>query len=309
MKKRASVFLLIVVMIFLFSSHTLAESAYKSLWPRIDGSTATIPLTQAIISFQENIDSESAARLFVHHKTGVAYDALVEGDADLIFVTPPDNEAIWGLCGSNDDIDPWDEDFALTLADVIDYEFVPVVRDALVFLNNVENPVEGLTLEQLQEIYQGKVTNWKDVGGEDAEITAYQRPSSAGSQALFSSLLMGKKVAMEPPKDWVIGTMGFLVDEVANYKNAKNALGYSVYFYVTDMYGSEKIRLLAVDGIKPTKQSIATETYPLGTYYYAVFRKDLLPDHPARKLVQWLLTDEGQKLAQNAGYVPLRPLQ
>jgi phosphate transport system substrate-binding protein len=239
----------------------------------------------------------------------VAYDALIEGDADLIFVTPPDNDAIWNLCGRPDDIDPWDENFALTLADVTDYEFVPVVRDALVFLNNVENPVEGLTLEQLQAIYQGKVINWKDVGGEDAAITAYQRPTSAGSQALFNSLLMGKKVPMEPPKDWVVSTMGFLVDEVANYKNAKNALGFSVYFYVTDMYGSEKIRLLAVDGIMPTKQNIAAETYPLCTYYYAVIRKDLPPDHPARKLVQWLLTDEGQKLAQSAGYVPLRPLQ
>ena len=110
---------------------------------------------------------------------------------------------------------------------------------------------------------------------------------------------------MAPAKDLTIGDMGQLIDQVSSYNNAPNALGYSVFYYATQMYRNENIRVLAVDGMVPSAQTITDGTYPLCTNYYAVLRKDTGPEDPARELVAWLLSVEGQRLAAETGYVPM----
>jgi hypothetical protein len=75
------------------------------------------------------------------------------------------------------------------------------------------------------------------------------------------------------------------------------------------MYGNDRFKLLSVDGVKPSRDTIMRGEYPLEDHYYAVMRKDTPADSPVRKLVAWLLTDEGQTLAAKAGYIPLRPLE
>lgn len=74
----------------------------------------------------------------------------------------------------------------------MELEFIPVDHDALVFLNNVQNPVTGLTQKQLCDIYTGKISSWKKVGGEDGKIIPFQRQGGSGSQTLIDKLLMGK---------------------------------------------------------------------------------------------------------------------
>lgn len=271
----------------------------KSFYDAIDGSTATIPLSEAIAVRRLNITQEQASRLIHHNTTALAYDGLLNGydeeygeGADLIFVTAP-------------------SDYELQSAKEygVELEFIPVAHDALVFLDNVRNPVTGLTKQQLLGIYTGKITSWKEVGGEDEAILPFQRPARSGSQTLFEQLLMGKVEPMVPPEAYRPTSMGMLVDEVSNYENGKRSLGYSVYYYVTDMYGSESIRLLAIDGVLPTAKTVIDHSYPFFTYYYAVLRRDTPADSPYRKLVQWLLADEGQKLVRDAGYIPVRDIE
>lgn len=261
---------------------------YAALWPRIDGSTATIPLSEALVMYYTGIDAQAAAETMQHHTTPNAYENLIEKRVDLIFVTAPAEEDL-----------KMAEEHGVTL------EVIPVVRDALVFLCNVQNPVTGVTMQQLRSIYTGEITNWRDVGGEDAQIDAYQRTLRSGSQTLFLQMLMQGVEPMQAPTNLQPAWMGGLVDAVAGYKNGRAAIGYTMYYYITDMYGNDKIRLLAVDGVAPDAESIATGRYPLCTHYYAVMRKDTLADSPARALVSWLLTEEGQRLASQAGYVPL----
>ncbi len=110
---------------------------------------------------------------------------------------------------------------------------------------------------------------------------------------------------MPPEKALVTDSMGSLVDKVSAYNNAQGALGYSVYYYISRMYLSEQVRVLSVDGVAPTNQTIADGSYPLYTYYCAVLRKNTPPDDPARELAAWLCGKEGQKVAASAGYVPL----
>ena len=103
--------------------------------------------------------------------------------------------------------------------------------------------------------------------------------------------------------------MGSLVETVSNYDNSRKAIGFSVFYYVNNMYGNSRFKLLAVDGVKPARDSISCGAYALEDHYYAVMRQDTPVDSPARKLVAWLLTEEGQRLAARAGYIPLNPLE
>ena len=122
---------------------------------------------------------------------------------------------------------------------------------------NEDNPVQSLTRQQLRDIYAGKITNWKDVGGEDADIVAFQRREDSGSQTLFQKLLIQGGELMDAPTELAPALMGELVDDIAEYNNAANAIGFSVYYYISEMYSKPGLRLLAVDGVTPSADTIA----------------------------------------------------
>ncbi|PKM88312.1 MAG: hypothetical protein CVU85_04245, partial [Firmicutes bacterium HGW-Firmicutes-10] len=84
------------------------------------------------------------------------------------------------------------------------------------------------------------------------------------------------------------------------------ALGYSYYYFVVDMWGNENVRLMKVDNVYPDNATIASKQYPIVTNYYAVFRKSEAAGSSVRKVVEWILSDAGQKLAEDSGYVKVR---
>ncbi|MCL2165387.1 MAG: substrate-binding domain-containing protein, partial [Oscillospiraceae bacterium] len=257
------------------------------LWRSIDGSTATIPLTTALHSYFGGAGDPPE-----HNTTSYAIYNLKEGNTDLIFVTHP----------SVDELDD-------ARKQGVEYEIIPIVKDALVFLVNIENPVDNITLSQIQDVYTGNTVDWNALGGLDESIVPYQRTVNSGSQTLFVKLVMGGKKPMTPQTEWVATEMSELVEVVSNFKNSRNAIGYSMFYFVNNMFGNNRFKLLAVDGVKPSRDSISRGAYQLEDYYYAVIRKETPEDAPERKLINWLLTDEGQELAVQAGYIPLRPIK
>ena len=100
--------------------------------------------------------------------------------------------------------------------------------------------------------------------------------------------------------------MSGLVDAIASYDNTRNALGYSVYYYVRNMYQMPGIKLLAVDGVAPTNETIASGKYPYINPFYAVIREDEPKDSPAHQLFDWLTGEEGKKAIGEAGYVAVK---
>ena len=108
----------------------------------------------------------------------------------------------------------------------VQLEQKPIGVDALVFIVNEDNPVTDLTQQQLRDIYAGKITNWKDVGGQDLDIVAFQRRSDSGSQTLFQKLLIQGGELMDPPTELAPTAMGELVDSLAAYNNSANAIGF-----------------------------------------------------------------------------------
>jgi phosphate transport system substrate-binding protein len=260
----------------------------RETYPRVDGSTVTIPLSVDMAAELMQISLEEAGQFVVHNKTHPAYVNLLEGNADIIFVTEPS-----------------EDELALAAEKGIELEVVPVVKDAFVFVVNVANPVSTLTVEEIQGIYQGQIVSWQEVGGADREIIAYQRPRNSGSQTLMENLVMNGLTLVEPPVDQIPEGMGDLVERVAGYDNAERALGYSVYYYANAMYNQETMKFLRVNGIAPEKETISKGTYPFTIAYYAVLRKAEPEGSPARKLLEWLLGQRGQELAEESGYVPL----
>ena len=108
---------------------------------------------------------------------------------------------------------------------------------------------------------------------------------------------------MDAPKELRTAEMGELVDAIASYRNTANSIGYSVYYYIDNMYMKEGIKLLKVDGVAPTNATIASGEYPYRQPFYAVIRADAPADSPARQLYDFLATPEGRKLVADAGYV------
>ena len=258
-------------------------------YPVVDGSTVTIPLSEALGAKLMNIPVEEARQYIIHNKTHQAYINLIEKKADLIFVTSPSAEEL-----------------QLAKDSGLELELIPVVSEGFVFLTSTDNPVNDVTLEQVRDIYSGKITNWNAIGGSDVPIIAYQRPVNSGSQTGFLDLVMNGLTPVNPPMEQIIAEMGALIDAVATYKNEPDAIGYSYFYFVTDMWGNEKVKLLSIDGVYPDKATIQDGTYPIRTAYYAVVRSDEPKDSPARKIIAWLLSVDGQQLAEEAGYVKIK---
>ena len=257
-------------------------------YPVMDGSTANLPMMAEILAEVGNIPLEEAEDLTKCSKTSQAWENITNGNADILLV-----------------YEAAEETKAKVAASDVELEITPVGRDALVFINNENNPVESLTQQQLTDIYTGKITNWQELGGENQDIIAYQRKETSGSQSLFMKSLMQGQQPMEAPQTLKPAEMDMLIDELARYNNEGNALGYSVFYYAKYMYQQPGLRFLQVDGVAPSDETIADGSYPLLNEYYVVIRADEPADSPARQLRDWILSDEGKAALVKAGYIPM----
>lgn len=253
-------------------------------YPKIDGSTATLPLAEA---FKANFTKTDTRDVNVtHSKTHNAYVNLINGDTDLILVTYPS-----------------EDEQKLAQEKNVELEIVPIVKEAFVFFVNKSNTVNNLTLEQIQKIYTGQIKSWKDVGGDNQRIIPFQRPENSGSQSGMLALVMKGQKMMDPTTETLAYTMADIVDVISDYDNGKNAIGYSYYYYANTMYSKDNMKFLAVDGIEPTYDNIKNGLYGIQTAYYAVIRKDEAKDSDARKLLEAMKSERGQEVAKEAGYV------
>mgnify|MGYP006048880865 FL=1 len=254
--------------------------------PILDGATAMYPLYAAFVqaTYPENQNYLHDETVMVS-TTPYAYDNLFQGKADMIFVAGPS-----------------EQQRKTAEAKGLELKMTPVGREAFVFFVNKKNPINSLTLDQIRGIYSGEITNWSQVGGNDEDIRAFQRPQDSGSQTALQ-YLMGDTPIMEAPTDDVVSGMGGIINEVAQYKNYKNAIGYTFRYYSTEMVGNDEIKLLAIEGIEPTKENIRNDSYPITSEFYAITAGTENPN--VDKLLQWILSPQGQQLVEKVGYVPV----
>lgn len=254
------------------------------VFPITDGSTSTTNLDKAVRNAILGGEQTVA-----HTKTYTSFDNLLNGKCQLIFTTPLSDTQLKTM---------QDKGFR--------HEAEPVAGEGFVFVVNKDNPVDTLTIEQIKGIYSGEITNWKEVGGNDAEIIAYQRNADSGSQNYMISF-MGATPLMKPVTDQIPASMSGILDVIAGYDNGIDAIGYSVYAYSDGMYENiSEIKYIKVNGVEPSLTTLADGTYPLLGYNYAVFSADEPEDSHVRALVKWIQSDEGQQVIADAGYIPYR---
>ena len=182
-------------------------------FPPLDGSTACIPLMAQILADTTGMDLEEARSSITVSTTAYAWEnfGLYDTTTRMLVVYEAPDYVKEELQEAN-----------------VELEQKPIGVDALVFIVNEDNPVQALTQQQLRDIYAGKITNWKDVGGKDQAIVAFQRGEDSGSQTLFKKLLIQGGELMTPPSELAPAAMGELVDSIADYNNSANAIGFSV---------------------------------------------------------------------------------
>lgn len=255
-------------------------------FPRLNGSTSTVPLGQAIASVLLGESRDEVSDLIQFSKTTQSYRELMWGGADLLIAAEP-AEVIWQE----------------KEAEQFEWEMEPFAVDALVFIVNADNPVDSLTTEQVRRIYTGEITNWSEVGGDDLDIVPFQRNAEAGSQTAMQNLVMKDLPMMDAPADYVRGEMGDLIEAVAAFDGSANAIGYTVYYYANDMKMAEGLKILAIDGVEPNADTIRSGEYPFLNNYYVLTAAGLDDGAPAKILYDWILSEEGQTLVAHEGYV------
>ncbi|MDR1912700.1 MAG: substrate-binding domain-containing protein [Helicobacteraceae bacterium] len=272
-----------------------ASLRFEKDFPKLDGATAFYPIykaaAQAIYIKPEALYDYDPfifeSRYFRCSTTEGAYWSLFGKEADMIFV-----------------LEPSEDQLKEAREQGIEPRLTPIGKEAFVFLVNNENPVKSLTIEQIQKIYTGEITNWREVGGADEKIIAFQRNKNSGSQTAMENDVMKGLKLLQSPKEEIMGMEG-LIKVVADYRNAKNAIGYSFRYYVTDMQKAKDVRLLAINGVEPSVENIQNGSYPLIHDFYIVTRKNDVSKN-AQKLIDWFLSDEGQGLIEKIGYTPIK---
>ena len=276
-------------------------------YPVLDGSTVAVPMAVEFARQHLGFSEENAAEFVFFSTTSYAYNFLIEGNHDSgsgsftyqdITATMAPSEHVDLIIAT----EPSAEERALAEKRKVELVVKPVCLDAFVFITGKDNPVESLTVEQIQKIYSGEITNWKEVGGTDMPILAYQRNPNSGSQTGMEILVMqGKEI--KPALTIRIGEMMGLIDAVSDQERL-SSIGYTYLYYISEQVKDENIKTLKINGIVPTAENIRSKQYPFTTAYYGVIRGGD-EQKTGGKFLDWMLSEDGQRCIGQAGYIPL----
>ena len=253
--------------------------------PVIDGATAAFPVYSAFVHAVYPETTRLYDGVFEYNNTVGGYRELAKKNTDLFLGAYPSKEQLMyaEACGTT-------------------FEFTRIGTEAFVFFVHKDNPIDSLTVEQIKGIYSGQITNWKEVGGADETILPFQRDPGSGSQSMLLRF-MGDTPVMEAETVEVQG-MGAIIEEVADYQSRSGSIGFSFRFYVEGIIKNPDIKMIAIDGVAPNVENIKNGTYPVVAPVYAVTWAG--NDNPnVKRLLDWILSEEGQYIIEETGYVGL----
>ena len=188
----------------------------------------------------------------------------------------------------------------------------PIAVDALAFIVNQSNPVNNLSINQIQGIYTGDIINWNEVGGEDATITAALQPSYIDTRELFNSMVMDGHTPsslLETTTNSGMRPLGSsMIPEYYFIKENQTGLTYTSFYYCDFLFSPiapRPSKVIGVNNVAATRENIINGTYPYVTNVYASIRSDIDKSSVAYKIYEFLTTDEGQSIVDESGYIPL----
>lgn len=173
---------------------------------------------------------------------------------------------------------------------------------AFALVVNKDVKVDSLTIAQIQDIFSGKVTNWKEVGGNDEGINIINRPASSGTRATFEKTIMqGTEI-----NDGI----GTAQDSNGAVEQAVNSTPGSIsYLAMSYLVGdkADSLTKLKIDGVEPTNENISTEKYPFWSYEYMVTNGE--PDGAIKGLIDFMKSKDFSGKVESMGYIPMEVLE
>lgn len=253
--------------------------------PVLDGAAALVPVYAAVIEnvypegcvtyeggsfsddnfYGENFAADSAMQ---YKNTVRGYQAIVDGTTDILFCAGPSEQQ---------------KQYAQEKG--VELVYVPIGLEGFVFFVNENNPVDNLTVEQIRKIYAGEYTNWAEVGGANRVINPITRLQGSGSQTTFEAFMGDYEIGKKSP----FAIMG-------------GSLGFSFRFYMDGIVENDAVKMLSLNGVYPSAENIQNRSYPIVAQFYAIYRADNENEN-IPLLIEWLLSDEGQSLIEQTGYV------
>ena len=251
--------------------------------PVVDGAAAVFPVYSAFVNATYPETTKIYDGVFEYNNTVGGYKLLGEKQTDIFFGAYPSEKQIKEakLHGT-------------------EFVYTPIGYEAFVFFVHKNNPIDNLTTEQIRAIYSGEIRNWKELGGPDEEIAAYQRNEGSGSQSMLIRFMDGKKI-MEAPTEMVDDFMSGIVEQVSDYRNKKGSIGFAFRYYLEGIIKNPNIKILSIDGVAPTVENIKSGKYPITTPLYAVTYEGN-DNENVEKLLDWVLSEEGQYIIEKTGY-------
>ena len=187
------------------------------------------------------------------------------------------------------------EEIASGKAKGVDMRETTVAYDGIAVIVNASNPIKGLTKRQVEQIFTGEITDWSGVGGAGGKISVYTRNTSSGTYAEFKELAMKKR-------DYASSSQKLAGNEqiAQEVGNNTNGIGYVGLAYTK----ASGIKVVAVDGAMPTKESVLGKSYPYArpTFFYT--NGD--PPGLAKAFIAFTVSPQGQAIVEQVGFVPIR---
>ncbi len=252
--------------------------------PVLDGAAALFPVYSAIVNavypagcvtyeggsfsddnyYGENFAPDSKLQ---YKNTVRGYKAIVDGETDLLFCAAPSAEQT-----------------AYAEAQGVTLVYVPIGLEAFVFFVNEKNPVDGLSVDEVRKIYAGEIQSWAEVGGANRVINPVTRLAGSGSQSAMDAFMGETPIGRKSP-----------------FAVTGGAIGFSFRYYLDDLVANRGVKMLSLNGVYPSRENIGNRTYPIVAQFYAIYRADNENENIPR-LIDWILSDEGQHLIEMSGY-------
>jgi phosphate transport system substrate-binding protein len=175
---------------------------------------------------------------------------------------------------------------------------IPCAKDGITIFLNEANVVQELTLKQLSDIYQGKIKNWKEVGGNDAEIRMYGRENSSGTYTYFHDEVVKADYAA------TVQSLPGTAAVVNAVKKDVNGIGYGGAAYAVGVKHAKVKKETNSPAFLPTAETIGKGEYPITRYLYMYLRNR--PTGETKKYIDWILSQEGQMVVTDVGYFPYK---
>lgn len=256
--------------------------------PVLDGAAALVPVYAAIVDavypvgsvtyeggsfsddnyYGENFAQDSKMQ---YQNTVRGYQAIVDGTTDILFCAAPSEAQ-----------KQYAEEQGVELV------YVPIGLEAFVFFVNENNPVDDLSTEQIRDIYAGKYTNWSEVGGVNRVINPVTRLAGSGSQTTMEAFMGEHEIGTKSP-----------------FAITGAAIGFSFRYYMDGIVGNEAVKMLSLNGVYPSAENIQNGSYPIVAEFYAIYRADNVNEN-IPVLIEWILSEEGQTIIEESGYVRIR---